>query len=274
MAKAIICSIPKSGTYLVGAILQRLGLRDTRQHLHLRGFTDYNNVDLETARRKPDELSVTEPLEATLRRIASGEFAVGHLPSNMAPLLGDFKVIFVYRNIRDILVSFCRWTADTGRWTDDGAWRRLPEGPERLLGFMRTHRKNLRKWIAAAATWKSEPSITQVSFEELMGDDGSAGAAAAMRRIARALEVGPFTDAELLEHLAQAKETETITRSAARSKRESYWNEAVEREFVRCGFAAINTRLGFDEPSARRLWGRWWSLKHAAESVRWHRPAA
>jgi hypothetical protein len=274
MPKAIICSVPKSGTYLLAAILTRLGLRDTKHHVQVRGFTDYRNVDLETARTKPRELWVSEPLEATLQRIGPGEFAVGHLPATMAPLLRDFKVIFVYRNVRDVLISFCRWTADTGRWPDDGTWRRLPEGPERLLGFLRRYRRNLRKLIGAAADWKDDTSVTQISFEELMGDFGPAAVVAAMRRIAQTLETGPFTDAELLEHLERAKGTETMTRSAARSNRSSYWNNDVEKEFVRHGFAAINARLGFDEVSARSLRGRWWSLKRAAESIRRRRPAA
>jgi hypothetical protein len=273
MVRAIICSVPKSGTYLMGAILTRLGMRDTKQHVHLRGFTDYNNVDLETARRRPDDLSVTEPLEVTLQRIGPGEFAVGHLPASTGPLLSDFQVIFAYRNVRDILVSFCRWTAVTGRWADNGAWRQLPEGPEKLRGFLRTHRKNLRKWIGAAAAWRADRNATQVSFEELMGDYGPAATLAAMRRIARAVEAVPYADAELLECLAEAKGTETITRSTARSDRASYWNDAVERDFVRYGFGAINARLGFVEPSAHSLWGRWWSLKHAAKSIR-RRPAA
>ena len=274
MTKVLVCSVPKSGTYFLGQILARLGMRDTKLHIHLRSYTDYNDVDLETARKKASELSVAEPIEKSLQRIRSGEFVVGHLPVNTAHLLHDFEIIFIYRNVRDILVSFCRWIAETGRWPDDGAWRQLPDGPDRLLGFLRNHHAKLRKMIDASAAWRAQPRITQVSFEELMGDHGAPAAVEAMRRIARASAHDGLRDGELLGLIEQAKGTETITRSAGRSIRATFWNEAVEREFVRRGFAAINTRLGFDEPAATSWWGHWWAFRRAMTSVRFGRRAA
>jgi hypothetical protein len=229
---------------------------------------------METARKKASELSVEEPLEKSLRRIGPGEFAVGHLPIETVPLLRDFEIIFAYRNVRDILVSFCRWIADTGRWPDDGAWRQLPGGPDRLLGFLEVHGTKLRKLIDSPAAWKAQSGVAQVSFEELMGDHGPESAAAAMRRIARASGKDGLSDGELLSLLEQAKGTETITRSAGRSVRSTYWNDEVEREFARRGFAAINTRLGFDEPSANGWWGHWWAFRKAIKVVRIRRRAA
>jgi hypothetical protein len=274
MNKVIVCSVPKSGTYFLGHILTRLGMRDTKIHVHLRSFTDYNEVDLETARKKASQLSVEEPLEKSLRRIGPGEFAVGHLPIETVHLLRDFRVVFIYRNVRDILVSFCRWIADTGRWPDEGAWRELPDGPDRLLGFLEIHGTKLRKLIDSPAAWRSQQNITQVSFEELMGDYGSTVAAAAMRRIASTLAMSTYSDGQLLDLLEQSKASETITRSGGRSVRATYWNEVVEREFARRGFAAINTRLGFDEPSANGWWGHWWAFRKQLKSVRFRRRVA
>jgi hypothetical protein len=274
MTKVIVCSVPKSGTYFLGQILTRLGMRDTKLHIHLRSFTDYNHVDLETARKKASQLSVPEPIGKSLQRIGPGEFAVGHLPITTAHLLRDFEIIFIYRNVRDILVSFCRWIAETGRWPDEGAWRAQPEGPERLLGFLQSHHTKLRKLIDSSANWTAHPSVTRVSFEELMGDYGAAAAAAAIRQVAQASASDGQSDAELLDLLEQAKSTETITRSAGRSVRAKFWNEAVEREFVRRGFAAVNTRLGFDEPSATGWWGRWWAFRRSVTSARLGRRAA
>jgi len=276
MTKAIVCTVPKSGTYLLGAILTHLGMRDTKQHVSLRGFTDYSNVDLETARRNPNDLWVTEPLEATLGQIGPGEFAVGHLPSTAAPLLRDFKVIFAYRNIRDVLVSFCRWTADSGRWTegDNGAWRQLPDGPDRLLGFLEVHGARLRRVIDASADWIGMRGVTQVSFEVLMGDYGREAAATAMRRIARAADQHGLGDTDLLNLLEKAKATQTITRSNGRSVRSTFWNDVVEAEFARRGFAIINSRLGFDEPSASGWWAHWWTVRKALKAVRFRQRAA
>lgn len=274
MNKIIICSVPKSGTYFLGQILTRLGLRDSKIHVNLHSYTDYNGVDLDTARHKASELRVHEPLSSSLQRISPSEFVVGHLPVTTAPMLREFGVIFTYRNVRDILVSFCRWVAQTGRWPDDGNWRELPDGPEKLLGFLQHHGRQLRGLIDCPAGWKSQPGATQVAFEELMGDYGADAAADAMQRIARAVGSCEHSDADLLQILEDAKGTETITRSGARSSRELFWNEAVEREFVCRRFALINQRLGFDEPSEAGWGGRWRKLRDTARKIRLPRRAA
>ena len=116
--KGFVCTIPKSGTYLIAEFLKQVGMRATNLHLDLHRFGDYGAADLETGRCFPERILVAEPLEDSIKRICDGEFAVGHLPVSAAPLFRDFGVIFSRRNIRDVLISYCRFTADTGRCAD------------------------------------------------------------------------------------------------------------------------------------------------------------
>jgi hypothetical protein len=268
MEKLIVCSVPKSGTYLIAQLLTELGYRNSGLHLNVAGFTDYRNADLSTARRDSDRLTVAESLSKSLRRIQEGEFAVGHLPPSSFPLLQGFRIIFLYRNIRDVLVSFCRWTADTGRWKDDGRWREQPADSAKLLGFLQAHGKILEGAIAEPAGWIAVPGIVSVSFEELMGDEGVQRTQEALRRIVNAVGCEPLADSDLLACLERAKSTETLTRSNGRSLRDHYWSQAVEREYVRRGYPLLNARLGYQERAVDLRPRPWRSLRMAFRKLR------
>ena len=55
--------------------------------------------------------------------------------------------------------------------------------------------------IGVAVDWRFEKDATQISFEEMMGDFGSAATAAALRRIVTTVGQDSSTDAELLRIL-------------------------------------------------------------------------
>lgn len=255
MTKVIVCSIPKSGTYLVAEIVKQLGFRATNLHLGTHEFADYGAADLETGRRNPGQLIVSELIESSINRVRDGEFAVGHLPIETAPLLSGFRVVFVCRNVRDVLISFCRWIAATGRDPDGGNWRELQDGPDKLLGFLERRGEDMYKIVSLAQDWHSTNQMPtwEVTFEELMGDFGKSKTISAMRRIADATD-RRYSDADLLWVLQKAKSADTLTRSTGRTNRRRWWNRAVEREYRRRGFFEINKRLGYKE---RRIYWPW-----------------
>lgn len=257
MVKVVVCSIPKSGTYLLGALLSNLGMTDAKIHLNVGKFYDYRRLAPETAALQCR--SVREMLDDALQRIPDGGFTVSHLPARVAPKLDGFRVIFLHRNLRDVIVSFCRWTESTGRWsgrwseilstfTGAAAWRGTPDSPEKLRTFLRRHSSRIKEHIPGCIPWRHVPGVLRVSFEELLGDYGPAVTLESLQRIATVLELEDQREKTLLAALDRAKAAPTVTKSSGRSSRERFWDERVEAEFIRQGFAAANAELGYVEP--------------------------
>ena len=129
-------SIPKSGTYLLAAILEELGLDSTHWHVFETFYDDYTDVPLEIARVHPERFRIREPVERTANRLRPGQFAVGHLPYNdrTRQALRNCFVIFLKRDLRECLVSHMRWQAATGR--DQSAWTRIEDPQQRVLAYL------------------------------------------------------------------------------------------------------------------------------------------
>ena len=78
--RLIICSLPKSGTYLIASLLEKLGYRSNFKHITLDGYQ-------KLPRTKEEELFFKDPLrgfvsldfESMLDSIEPGEFTMSHL---------------------------------------------------------------------------------------------------------------------------------------------------------------------------------------------------
>jgi hypothetical protein len=244
--RVVVCSVPKSGTYLVGELLKEMGFTDARLHLGSEASTNYQGSSLEDARLRPEEFAVYTPLPKLLESIPDGHYAVGHLGVEHAPLLAGFAVLFCCRDLRDVVVSFSRWTHRTGRWQyGDQTWRALPDGPARVLGFLEKEHERLHRTILPIAGW-TDADVTRVRFEDLLGDAGSARQSELLEEIAR--RVGDARRApELLPLLERATRAETLTRSEQRSSAAASWSDELECLFRRQGFAKVNRRLGYSD---------------------------
>ncbi len=118
MTKVFINSIPKSGTYRVSALLQQAGVEISGLHITDDKVWDYSNVDVETGRRDPDTALMTDttPAEA-LSGIQHNQALVGHFGFSIrhCALLNDFTTVFLIRDIREVIVSWCRWQVFSGQ---------------------------------------------------------------------------------------------------------------------------------------------------------------
>ena len=134
----MVCSIPKSGTYMVGELLRLMACKPTMMHIWQTGFSDYRFATQRERREQHERFSVSLPVEQTLKLILPGQFALSHLECTelMRDQLRPFKCIFVYRDLRDASVSYMRFYAATGRGGEQTQHiQRLPDGPERMLQY-------------------------------------------------------------------------------------------------------------------------------------------
>ena len=79
----LIASIPKSGTYFVAVILERLGLVNTHWHLTYDEWQDYKGADLVEMRRYPQKFTRSEKAKDVAMRIPLGAVAVTPQPRSV-----------------------------------------------------------------------------------------------------------------------------------------------------------------------------------------------
>ena len=244
--KVVVLTIPKSGTYLMAQLLSEFGLRNTHRHFHVNAVSDYSNANRDEARQYPDRFRVYQPLSKSIQELRNNEFAVGHLPARASKQLRQARVVFVYRNLRDVLTSSCRWIALSGRWqTVNDSWRKMPEGPDMLFAFLQIHGMRAVKDIVRSAAWYHEPCALRVRFEQLFGDYGSESRLLTLRRLSEHLSLR-LTDDEMLARLSAAMSAETLTKSSRRSRHHDFWDNRVEDFFVASGLQKLNVKLGYE----------------------------
>lgn len=245
LPRTLVCSIPKAGTYFLAELLAACGGVNTRLHVSKHEFSDYGSGSLEMQRRYPEQFQVRMPLAQCLSQIDGGEFALSHLPcdAEVCEVLVNCKVVFLYRDLRDCVISYMRFLASTGR--DNSAaseWIRL-SGTDRLVAFL-----ELYSWFFEAAAamlkWTTHPAAIAVSYEALAGDGGPQTQVAALLRVCE--HIGRPSDASRASRiLADCQNKNTLTWSGKRTLRSEFWSSRAEELFISHGGQMVNKVLGY-----------------------------
>lgn len=247
--RVMVCSVPKAGTYFVGEALRRLGSVPTGLHFSGDGrmLMDARFATREEARNEFGRLCHVVPPERVLPLVRPGQHALSHLECTprVRALLTGFKVVFVYRDLRDAFVSWMRFHRDTGRearWNH--IWPAHPDPRGQLVAFLREAGGLFGAVCRAMLPWLADPAAFRVRFETLHGDDGPE----AQERLCVALAAflghaaPPAAPAAVLPGLTAAQ---TLTSSGARTRREGFWSDAAEDLFRAFGGAELNAALGY-----------------------------
>jgi hypothetical protein len=193
------------------------------------------------------ELEREMPLPQATALVLRGQFAVGHLPPAIKPLVRDVKILFVYRDLRDAIVSYVRWMQQSGRHlAKDRGWWLLEDNRQKVIGWLREEGDGpgYIDWCASLAGWLDDPDIVKISFETIYGDHGARRQQQAVDELYRYLELpgDPPAAGPLVERVLAAP---SLTRSSGRSQREEYWSDEVEAVFRSLGGHLVNERLGY-----------------------------
>ena len=247
-----VTTIPKAGTYMMAKMLPRLGAVDCGVHVLQHGIVDNRFAPERLQRHHPSVLS--RPIEASdaVRLIAPGQFAYGHvglLGAEIRAAFAGFKVVMMYRNLRDVYVSLIRFFREirhdvpklhrAALMLEDVvtllAWDMDREGPYRLIGF-----KEICKW-------RQEPNVLALRYEDVVGDHGRERQMEVMRDLRAFLGSG-VPDAGLADILDTVIGQPTLTKTDRRTVASEHWTDEVERMYRRIGFPDLNRELGYDEP--------------------------
>lgn len=253
--RVVVCSIPKAGTYLVDRLLELLGCVPTRLHHSSAILTDYRFATVREARENYERLLIDIPLDRAVPLMLPGQFGVGHLECSdyVREVLSSVKKIFVFRDLRDGVVSFLRFLAATGRGGDaTRTWKDLPAGPEKTLHFLDVAGQDYFNMTLPMIDWLDQPDVFCISFETLYGDAGADEQRALIERLHGFLDLpGDLPDINAL--CSSLIGAPTMTFSGGRVSYQSYWNEEVERRFAAFGGAQANLRLGYEPDGAGAL---------------------
>lgn len=245
--RVMVCSLPKAGTYLVGEVVRRLGAVATSFHVTPETVMDTRFATREEARNEYTRLCHPIPLERSLPLVCPGQFAVSHLecsPRTRDCLVG-FKVVFVYRELRDAFVSWLRFHQDTGReqqW--NWIWSAHPDPRERLVVFMREAGHVFFDLCRAMRPWITEPTAFPVRFETLHGDEGAIVQEKLCRELAGFLDHANPVQAPSAV-LPGLTTTQTLTSSGSRTKRDEFWSATAEELFQSAGGGELNAAFGY-----------------------------
>jgi hypothetical protein len=191
----------------------------------------------------------------TTQLVSPGQSIVGHIKHCLEArvALDRFKRLFLYRNLRDAVVSNARFQIRLGHEVaPDEACARSPLEPHNFAKILAQTGPGLRERFAAVLPWRDEPEVLPVQFEQLLGDRGPARQHQSAAAIARHLGID-LDKRQIAGLLTKVIGHETMTYSGQRSDWRRSWNEDVERTFADTGLKELNRQLGY-------------------EKTKWHRP--
>jgi hypothetical protein len=242
--RTVVLTIPKSGTYLIGAYLKKIGLIDTGVHLDDIGFTDYRNRSIQEMVESYRDFRKIYPLDRAVRLLRPGQFAVGHIGFN-EKTVGDLcgtHVIFVSRELRSALISMMRWLSRPGRG-EESAWKSIEDNRHRLVQFLSECGESLMAWYSGIAGWRNSDHVHAVQFEHMLRDD---------LRVDVAMEIAEHCGLHISRDAAREAvdgviNQPTKTWSGMNSKLDDYWSEGAEEIFISVGGLELNKNLGYVE---------------------------
>jgi len=153
MAKILINSIPKSGTYRVAALLQHAGIQSSGLHITEDKVWDYGTADISTGRSDPEStlLEGLTPAQA-LAGIVDNQFLVGHFGFSIqhSELVKNFTTVFLIRDIREVIVSWCRWQVFSGQSPRLAA---IDDPKQMIVSFLEVSAKPTAQIVLSLLPW-------------------------------------------------------------------------------------------------------------------------
>lgn len=246
--KAAVISIPKSGTYLISAVLEKIGLVNTGVHVWEAGFHDYRGKTIPDMIHRYSEFVVNASLDMVVPLILPGQYVVGHLALNTKNqnILSSFKRIISIREMRHALISHMRFLENEGRGlARNPQWKEVKNTKARMQAYLETYGSDLIEIAGRVAKWLSDPESLIIRFEEITGDNGEDVAINNILKMASHVGISISFD-KAKEIFTSVLNKPTLTWSGKRSSLEKYWSSESEAIFLENNGGELNNILGYD----------------------------
>ncbi len=196
--RVLATSVPKAGSHLATAVLDQLpAMRFSGLHVIPDDFRSSEAEASSDGRwwRRPIDFG---RLRAALARVHPGQYVRAHLPPSpeLLTLLEElgYKTVFVYRDPRDVAVSFAFYVTGLERHHLHHRYANVLEtGDERILASITGFRRDsigegqppLLALVEEYRSWLSAPGILACRFEDLVGERGGGSREAQLASIDR-----------------------------------------------------------------------------------------
>ena len=257
----IVNSVPKSGTHLLGKLVNLLGIKETRVRLNRKLGTLALNTD-PTTHCVPvggvwPSLVPIEFLGDTLMRVQSGQFIQGHLPwsERVAQLVDGLglRMVLILRDPHAVAVSQVQWMLERDYDPSREYISTLPED-ERLKRVITGYSVkpkgpvavSLRKRYEHMLPWMDHPAVYTTRFEWLAGPEAGGGRKVQFRELRNiATHIGILVADDRLESIAGELFGGTMTFKGGRIDRwKSCFNEE-NKKLLRSEMGDILEQLGY-----------------------------
>lgn len=246
-ARIIVNTLPKSGTYLMAEVLQRIGYRSVDLHLHSTDLDDNRGVPAKELHYDAAQRRVPCPPRVVAELLAPGEFAVGHIDS-VAELNAirnaGVHVISTIRDLRAVAVSFFRYRRDKvgSVHPGDAFWHSLEPRAAFHVFLGRAADCDLPAFANFSRLMTREAQCL-LRFEDLVACQIDPAARAALD----AIEPGLADD--ILQALPEALGQPTSTYSGRLSATDEYESPEAEALYEAIGYLEANREAGYERPA-------------------------
>lgn len=247
--KVALCTVPKSGTYLVANFLEEVGIENSKLHLNDYEFSDYTTASTHEARVNPEKFRVEKPFSEAVANLKDNKFIVGHFSVENRKYLRDFKTIFLYRNLKYCCVSFGFWTLRTSRWLKyekDSDWRQSVGNKKFIVRFLKFHGESLFTLFGKTVPWIKESGIVKLQYEILIGDLGKTKQIEEFRKLSDYLGLS-LTQIELETKIANTLNKNSLTKSEKKTDYDYYITKELQKNLKKLGIMKLNRMLGFND---------------------------
>lgn len=242
-SRLIVNTIPKAGTYLVDAVLKRLGLSSLGLHLGDLVLHDNRAVRPHDIHWNPHERLVECSASAIATVMEAGEYAVGHLcdPDEIEKVANNgVHIIQCVRDLRDVLVSLWTFKRSKVKPSDhaDLLWRKF-DGESGFLAFLVYYVDRDIVHLRSTAQAISARSGPILRFEDLCFGSLPASATKGLDAIE------PGLGSAFANLLPKVVDVQTSTLNQPHADHRTIWSTAVEEFFQASGLGEANVALGY-----------------------------
>ncbi|KAF2081170.1 class I SAM-dependent methyltransferase [Flavobacterium sharifuzzamanii] len=238
--KVVICSLPGSEVYLLSNFLFELNLKSSSYVVDNDSFHFSNNVNaLDKSHFEVDK---------AIGQINDNEFLIGHFGVDVNKNIGEFKRIFLYRNIKFSLISFCFLVDKLKIWKSNKALENNDSNEkEYAFNFLQQNKDSLVNLYSKIVPWINEEGILKINFDELNGEFGREIQIKEFKKIAQYLNFD-LSDLDIELKISNALNKSSIFKVNFDNQEDYYLTKDFLKLYKK-GFKKLNKILGYERTS-------------------------